>query len=91
MKILKRIAIILMVLIIPAIILVGCDENQLDKDIKATQSVANNITENQPTPTDVNYSLERYNLIRRAYWINGQREKALSLPCDIYMVLQYLE
>lgn len=90
MKILKRIVIILMVLIIPTIILVGCDENQLDKDIKATQSVANNITENQPTPTDVNYSLERYNLIRRAYWINGQREKALALPCEITRPLGYV-
>lgn len=28
---------------------------------------------------DISYSLERYNLIRRAYWVNGHREKANSL------------
>jgi hypothetical protein len=35
----------------------------------------------QPLPTDIDYSLERYNLIRRVYWVNGQRDKARTLPC----------
>lgn len=60
------------------------------QDIYTTQENANIIQENQPTPTDMEYSLERYNLIRRAYWVNGQREKALSLPCEIERPLGYI-
>ena len=45
---------------------------------------------NQPTPTDIDYSLERYNLIRRTYWVNGQREKANSLPCQVEKPLGYI-
>ena len=60
------------------------------QDIYTTQENANNIQENQPTPADLEYSLERYNLIRRAYWVNGQREKALSLPCEIDRPLGYI-
>ena len=43
-----------------------------------------------PPPTDIDYSLERYNLIRRTYWVNGQREKANSLPCEITKPLGYI-
>ena len=46
------------------------------QDVNNTINAANNIQHNQPTPTDISYSLERYNLIRRAYWVNGQREKS---------------
>lgn len=60
------------------------------QDIYTTQENANIIQVNQPTPTDLEYSLERYNLIRRAYWVNGQREKALSLPCEIERPLGYI-
>lgn len=52
-------------------------------DTQNTMKTASTLQENQPTPTDIEYSLERYNLIRRAYWVNGQREKAMSLPCEI--------
>ena len=52
-------------------------------DKAAQKEVANNLSNNQPTPTDINYSLERYNLIRRTYWVNGQREKANMLVCEI--------
>jgi len=48
------------------------------------------LAKNQPTPTDIEYSLERYNLIRRAYWVNGQREKAIALPCPITKPLGYV-
>jgi hypothetical protein len=42
------------------------------------------LQENQPLPTDIDYSLERHNLIRRAYWVNGQRgEKVRTLPCPL--------
>lgn len=60
------------------------------QDISNTISAANTIQGNQPTPTDISYSLERYNLIRRAYWVNGQREKANALPCEIEKPLGYI-
>lgn len=59
-------------------------------DTKRTQNVANQLQSNQPTPEDINYSLERYNLIRRAYWVNGQREKANALPCEAEKPLGYI-
>lgn len=59
-------------------------------DIKATLNIANSLQTNQPTPTDIDYSLERYNLIRRTYWVNGQREKANALPCEVEKPLGYI-
>ncbi len=59
-------------------------------DAHKTQDVANRLQHNQPTPTDIEYSLERYNLIRRAYWVNGMREKANSLVCEIEKPLGYV-
>lgn len=59
-------------------------------DVQAQITVANVLTGNQPTPTDINYSLERYNLIRRAYWVNGQREKANALACAVEKPLGYI-
>ena len=55
-----------------------------------TKTVANKLTASQPTPKDIDYSLERYNLIRRAYWVNGQREKANTLICEIEKPLGYI-
>ena len=70
----------------------GCeyvvDAAEVDKS--ATIAVTNHLIENQPTPTDIDYSLERYNLIKRAYWVNGQREKANALPCEIEKPLGYI-
>lgn len=59
-------------------------------DISNTADVANTLQANQPTPTDISYSLERYNLIRRTYWVNGQREKANALVCEIEKPLGYI-
>lgn len=59
-------------------------------DTKKTLEIANNLQANQPTPTDINYSLERYNLIRRAYWVNGQREKAVAMVSEIVKPLGYV-
>lgn len=59
-------------------------------DTQSTIHNANRLQDNQPTPTDIEYSLERYNLIRRAYWVNGQREKANALPCPIEKPLGYV-
>lgn len=68
----------------------ACEISGSRQDIYTTQANANSIQENQPTPDDLEYSLERYNLIRRAYWVNGQREKAISFPCEIERPLGYI-
>lgn len=69
----------------------GCvDDSNIRQDTERTINAANNLQSNQPTPTDINYSLERYNLIKRAYWVNGNREKANSLPCEIEKPLGYI-
>ena len=68
----------------------ACEVSGSRQDIYTTQANANSIQENQPTPDDLEYSLERYNLIRRAYWVNGQRENAISLPCEIERPLGYI-
>ena len=73
--------------------LTGCEvaaETGSRSDTVATISAANTLQANQPTPTDINYSLERYNLIRRAYWVNGQREKANALMCEVEKPLGYI-
>lgn len=69
--------------------LCGCYD-ATDKDIQNQIAVGDKLSQNQPTPTDIEYSLERYNLIRRAYWVNGMREKAVSLPCPITKPLGYI-
>lgn len=61
-----------------------------DADTGNTREAVDRLQTNQPTPTDIDYSLERYNLIRRAYWVNGQREKANALPCEISKPLGYV-
>lgn len=92
----KRILGILLVTAMTIGTLVGCgvsdDTTTYDTrdDIKNTTAVASSLAERQPTPTDINYSLERYNLIKRAYWVNGQREKANTLPCEIEKPLGYI-
>lgn len=59
-------------------------------DSRVQQAVADDMAAGQPTPTDINFSLERYNLIRRAYWVNGQREKAASVVCQVEKPLGYI-
>lgn len=74
------------------VLLTGCDTSVTDtrKDIQSTLNTGDKLTNNQPTPTDIDYSLERYNLIRRAYWVNGQREKANTLICSVDKPLGYI-
>lgn len=66
------------------------EENGSEADTKNTMQTASTLQENQPTPTDIDYSLERYNLIRRAYWVNGQREKSAAVVCPIEKPLGYV-
>lgn len=98
-KILSIIIAIIMVLSI-GVMLTGCDLDDVQtsvttkygtaQDVRNTKDAANILQANQPTPTDIEYSLERYNLIRRAYWVNGQREKANALPCEIEKPFGYI-
>ena len=90
-----RIISICLVVVFLAFALAGCifDETtasgqQQDKD--RTYQVAGTLQNRQPTPTDIEYSLESYNLIRRAYWVNGQREKAATVECPIEKPLGYI-
>ena len=61
-----------------------------NSDEARTYEIGVKLKNNQQTPTDINYSLERYNLIRRAYWVNGQREKSINLPCAVNKPLGYI-
>jgi hypothetical protein len=75
-----------------SVALLGCDAEgySTTTDVHNTKAVADNLASSQPTPTDINYSLERYNLIRRAYWVNGQRDKANALICEVEKPLGYI-
>ena len=85
---------LIVVIVLALLVLTGCSDIPTTKgtkaDVQAQITVANMLTDNQPTPTDINYSLERYNLIRRAYWVNGQREKANALVCAVEKPLGYI-
>ena len=95
----KLIAIFMVLVMVLGIVipLCGCDaayaaasSYDTQDDITAQMNVASNLAASQSTPTDIDYSLERYNLIRRAYWVNGQREKANTLICGIEKPLGYI-
>ena len=92
-----KIAAIMAVLVIMCLAMTGCSSTDgthpvegTKEDSAAQKKVADTLASNQSTPTDINYSLERYNLIRRAYWVNGQREKANALVCAIEKPLGYI-
>lgn len=92
----KKIIALICVLMAALLIFSGCElsESKPDggtkEDAKAQAKVADTLASHQKTPTDINYSLERYNLIRRAYWVNGQREKANALICEVEKPLGYI-
>ena len=76
--------------LIGGLLLTGCDTSGSVQDKQNTKNIANKLQQNQSTPTDIDYSLERYNLIKRTYWVNGQREKAKNLPCEVERPLGYI-
>lgn len=92
----KILSVIMMVAILigVCISLTACDEDVTLSgtytDRQNTKAVAASLSQNQPTPTDISFSLERFNLIRRAYWVNGQREKAASVVCQVDRPLGYI-
>ena len=61
----------------------GWEASATKNDVDATLDIGSDLAQKQPTPTDIGYSLERYNLIRRTYWVNGMRDKAMAVPCPI--------
>ena len=87
----KKFLTIIVTLMLSLMCLTACEDNdRKTNDVKQTIAIGNELAKKQPTPTDIDYSLERYNLIRRAYWVNGQREKAMSLPCPVTKPLGYV-
>ena len=72
--------------------LVGCEyippASEVDRE--ATKKIGDKLADAQPTPTDIDFSLERYNLTKRAYWVNGQREKAEAVVCQVERPLGYI-
>lgn len=86
----KKIICAICIAILTCVMFVGCEKDGTYMDTQKTKEAAATLQGNQPTPTDINYSLERYNLIRRAYWVNGQREKANALVCEIQKPLGYI-
>lgn len=87
----KKYLLVIGMLMVMVISLAGCSEvTSTQQDVKATMEVGNRLASNQPTPNDIDYSLERYNLIKRAYWVNGQREKADTLICEVEKPLGYI-
>ena len=89
----KKLIIVTALLITLCLCFTGCSEptpNASQRDINITKENAQNLASSQSTPTDIEYSLERYNLIRRAYWVNGMRERANNLPCEIEKPLGYI-
>lgn len=89
----KKRALAAMMLIGTAVLCTGCAGYATagtEKDTANTTMVGEKLAERQPTPTDIDFSLERYNLTRRAYWVNGQREKAKMVPCAVTKPLGYV-
>ena len=87
----KRTVCLIIAIVVMAFSLTSCVEpSQREKDTGRTNEVVDTLISNQPTPQDIDYSLERYNLTRRAYWVNGQREKADTLVCAVDKPLGYI-
>ena len=88
----KKIIMVVLIFTILVASLTACEASTTGsgQDIVSTQGVADSLAISQPTPTEINFSLERYNLMRRAYWVNGQREKANSLICEVPKPFGYI-
>lgn len=85
-----KFVLVLILLMAVAVCATGCELSSSRQDVMSTINIGNSLSERQPTPTDINYSLERYNLTRRTYWVNGQREKADMLVCGVEKPLGYI-
>lgn len=83
---------IFILFIVVTLFLTGCDieTTSTEQNTIDTKIATETILETQKTPTDINFSLERYNLIKRAYWVNGQREKAMQVKCNVEKPIGYI-
>ena len=84
----KKTICIIAILLAACLFFAGCEDIAAEgygteADVSNTLNVGSKLAQSQPTPSDIEYSLERYNLIRRAYWVNGMRERARTYPCPI--------
>ena len=92
----KKLVLVIVAVIFTSVLLTGCDDDSVAKyqrqrqaqqtsaqERQTAQQVQQRLIEAQPIPTDIQASLERHNIIRRSYWINGMRERAMSLPNPI--------
>ncbi len=78
------------IIIIMVVLITACNDTNSNVDRTNQKTVSEILVKNQPTPTDIEYSLERYNLIKRAYWVNGQRDKSRALTPPITLPLGYI-
>lgn len=85
-----KLIVMICTMVVCLFVFAGCEFDNSRQDRYATMQVADTLSGNQPTPTDIAYSLERYNLIRRTYWVNGHREKANAFVCEIEKPLGYI-
>lgn len=82
--------------LLSVMLLTGADCNEdkskgMAADREKTIFIGDRLAQTQPTPTDITYSLERYNLIRRTYWVNGHRARAMAMrPPIAEMPLGYV-
>lgn len=69
LKMKNKCKVLVAVLLLLTILLCGCDYDSGGsyQDVASTLMLADKLQEAQPTPTDIEYSLERYNLMRRLY------------------------
>ncbi|MBO5143474.1 MAG: hypothetical protein J6C46_10905 [Clostridia bacterium] len=72
---------LLTIIIIMALALTGCSSNY--QDIADTRRVSESLVDQYPTPVDIETSLSRENLIRRAYFLAGNLEKARNYPSKV--------
>lgn len=79
----KKLLLVVLTLVLCITLLTGCDYDSSSIDRQKTLDIGNVLSANQPTPTDITASLERYNLIRRTYWVNGQKEKSMLVPAPL--------
>lgn len=92
MKCIFKYIVLISMLTVAMFMMTGCNVEATgsETDMANTIAIAGNLAQRQPTPTDIQYSLERYNLIRRAYWVNGMRDRAASLTCPVEKPLSYV-
>lgn len=85
----KKVLLLLVVFML-TLSMAGCTTGEvadnIDKEGEGTKQDVDNqfatqdrLSTNQPTPTEFEYSIERHNLLKRAYWVNGMRDVANSM------------